>query len=318
MEIFAGHQALFRPLASPAIALGNFDGVHRGHQALLAAAVRAAERLGGDSVVYTFDPHPAAVLAPASAPPLIIGRERKLELIAQAGISVCIIEPFTRELAALSADEFARTILVDIFGARHVVVGYDFSYGHQRGGNAQILRAFGQEHGFAVEIIERVSVDGVAASSTEVRELLRAGEVAGARAILGRWFDVDGTVVRGAGRGRTIGIPTANIAVGTTILPAGGVYAVRMTLLDDDGERRAVLDGVANLGTNPTFTSGQALSLEVHVLDFCGDLYDRRVRVEFIDRLRGEIRFAGVDALVAQIHTDIGNARHILASAPAT
>ena len=315
MEIFDGHRALLRPLFTPAIALGNFDGLHRGHRRLLEETVKAADELGGDSVVYTFDPHPAHVLAPRYAPPLLTTRDRKLELIAAAGISACVVEPFTEELAALGPDAFLQKILCDVLGARHVVVGYDFTYGHKRTGTTDSLRAFGESHGFDVQVITPVTVDGIVASSTKVREFLTAGKLDGASLLLDRNYDVDGVVVRGAGRGRTLGIPTANIGRKAkhidVLLPKGGVYAVRMTLLSEP-ERR-VFGGVANLGTRPTFTSSSETALEVHLLDFSGDIYDQDVRVEFVHRLRGEKRYDQVDALVAQIHADIAEGRRILA-----
>lgn len=318
MEIFEGHRALFRPLVAPAVAIGNFDGVHLGHQRLLQMAVAAAGRLGGDAVAFTFDPHPAAVLAPHKAPALITSRARKLELLAQAGMSACVLEPFTRELAAMSPEDFLQAILVDILGARHIVVGYDFTYGRERAGTTATLRAFGQARGIGVDVIEPVEVDGAAVSSTRVRALVRDGDVAGARALLGRDHDLDGTVIRGDGRGARIGIPTANLALDTTLLPAGGVYAVRARVLDGDadaGDARA-LPAVANLGTNPTFVDRTELSLEVHILDFAADLYGKRLRVELVERLRGEQRFSGIDALLAQIRADIEQARALL-GAPA-
>lgn len=321
MEIFDGHRALFRPLVAPAIALGTFDGVHRGHQQLIQATLAASRRLGGDAVVLTFDPHPVEVLAPQVAPPLLTSRERKLELLAEAGISACIVEPFTRELAALSAEEFARSILSDIIGARHIVVGYDFTYGHKRGGTTDTLRAFGAARGIEVEVIEPVAIpvdgDQVVVSSTRLRELVSAGRLAQARPLLGRDFEVEGTVIRGAGRGATIGIPTANIRPWSTraLLPKGGVYAVTAQILDaDPGQPGAAapIPGVANLGTVPTFVEQGALSLEVHLFDFSENIYDKKLRVRFIERLRGEQRFDGVDALVRQIHADMERARNIL------
>jgi riboflavin kinase/FMN adenylyltransferase len=310
MEIFEGHRALFRPLHAPSVAIGNFDGVHLGHQRLLETAARAARSLGGDAVVFTFEPHPAIVLAPHKAPPLLTSLPRKLELLAQAGMDACILEPFTRELADLSPDAFLQSILVEILGARHIVVGYDFTYGRDRAGTTESLRAFGAAHGIGVDVIEPVEAGGVVVSSTRVRELVREGDMAGARALLGRDFDIDGTVVRGDGRGARIGMPTANLATQGQLLPRGGVYAVRVQLLD--GASTRTVPAVANLGTNPTFVDRTELSLEVHLLDFSGDLYGQRLRVQFIERLRGEQRFPGIDALLAQIRADIERAREIL------
>jgi riboflavin kinase/FMN adenylyltransferase len=310
MEIFDGHRALFRPLFNPAVAIGNFDGVHRGHQRLLAQTVAAAQRLGGDAVVLTFDPHPARVLAPDRAPPALSTRARKLELFAELGISACVVEPFTPELSRLEPEQFLRSILVDVLGARHVVVGYDFVFGHDRSGNTDTLQRFAQSHGFEVEIIAPVAVEQVVASSSRVRSLLGEGLVREAAALLGRDYDVDGTVVHGDGRGASIGVPTANIDGIQCMLPAHGVYAVRLQVLDGaPTDQIRALPGVANLGRKPTFGADHGLSLEVHVLDFSGDLYGRTVRVGFVERLRGEHRFAGVDALVAQIHADIEQAR---------
>jgi riboflavin kinase/FMN adenylyltransferase len=310
MEIFDGHRALFRPLSSPAIAVGNFDGVHVGHQALIDEAVAAARDLGGDAVVYTFDPHPAAVLAPDRAPPLICTPERKLELIAARGIDACVIEPFTRELAAMEPDEFLQEVFVDILGARCVIVGYDFTYGHNRAGNADSLRAFGAARGIDVRIIEPVAIDHLVASSSAVRRAVRAAELPSASQLLGRDFDVDGPVVSGARRGRDLGYPTANVAHAAELLPPPGIYATWVEILD--GEAPGELHAAAtSLGTNPTFGAGAPLTLEAHLLDFEGDLYGRRLRVGFIEHLRDEAAFDGADALVAQIERDVARTREI-------
>jgi riboflavin kinase / FMN adenylyltransferase len=309
MEVFDGYRALFRPLAAPAVCLGNFDGVHVGHARLFAETTRAARQLGGDAVVYTFEPHPARVLAPDLAPPLITPRPRRLELIGEHGIDVCILEPFTAELAALEPDEFVTTVLVRTLKVRAVVVGYDFTYGRRRAGTTEHLTGLGKQHGFAVHVVPQVTVDGLVASSTKVRDFALRGKLEGVRMLLGRDLDVDGTVIRGAGRGRQIGVPTANVAVdGEILLPKPGVYAVRAQLLDTG----QTITGVANLGTNPTFVAAGALSLEVHLFDFARDIYDRRLRVAFVARIRGERRFDGPAALIDQIRADMAQARGIL------
>ncbi len=309
MEVFDGHQALFRPLSAPAVCLGMFDGVHVGHQRLFDATIAAAKRLDGDAVVYTFDPHPARVLAPDLAPPLITSRERKLELIAAAGIEVCILEPFTRELATLEPTAFLDEILLGALGAREIIVGYDFTFGKDRAGTTSLLEQVGADKGFGVQVIPQVTVDGLAASSTKIRDFALLGVLDGVRVLLGRYHDVDGEVVVGDRRGRTIGFPTANLSVDADmLLPKSGVYAVRATLL----ETQETFGGVANLGTRPTFDDAGAFSLEVHMFDFDRDVYGQRMRVAFVDRIRGEHKFAGIDALVAQIKADAARARKIL------
>jgi riboflavin kinase/FMN adenylyltransferase len=308
MEVFEGHRALFRPLSSPAVALGNFDGVHLGHRALIDAANRAQRKIGGETVVYTFEPHPARVLAPERAPHLLTTLQRKLELLDSAGVDVCVLEPFVPEFAALEPQIFFAEVLVRTLAARHLVVGYDFTFGHQRGGDAAMLRQLGREHGIGVEVISPFEQHGRVVSSTEVRRALAAGDVRLAQALLGRPFDVDGAVVRGAGRGKSLGFPTANVAPETETLPATGIYAVRLRKLDGNA---TALPGAASLGVNPTF-HGDKLTLEVHILDFDGDLYGARVRIEFIERLREERRYDHVDALIAQVQEDIRAARRIL------
>lgn len=315
VDVFDGYRRLPRALTAPAVALGNFDGVHRGHQALLAAAVSAAARADGEAVAYTFDPHPAKVLAPALAPRAITTRARKLELLAACGLAATVVEPFDRELAAMSPASFVDDILVGALGARHVVVGFDFTFGRERAGSADDLRALGAARGFTVDVIAPVTIDGIVASSTRIRNFVSEGNLAGARLLLGRDFDVDGTVVRGAARGRQLGFPTANIASETELLPAPGIYAGQIALPDhDDGGAGTWRDAAISLGTNPTFDGGEALSLEVHVLDFDADLYDQRARVRFVERLRPERRFGSAAELVGQIRRDIDRTRSVLAA----
>jgi riboflavin kinase / FMN adenylyltransferase len=312
MDVYPGTRAA-RPLRDPVVAIGNFDGVHLGHRRLLDLARARARSIGGEAVVLTFEPHPAKLLAPELAPPLLTTPARKRELIAEAGIDVLVNEPFTRALAALSPQAFVETVLGGLLGAREVVVGYDFTYGRERRGTVHTLAVEGQARGFAVHVVPQVTVKGLVASSTKIREFLLEGNVAGARRLLGRDFDVDGTVGRGAGRGRTIGFPTANVAAEGELLPRRGVYAVRARVGEGPW-----LTGAANLGTNPTFTGAGDVSLEVHLHDHAADLYGQRLRVAFHAWLRGEERFPSVDALVAQIRDDVERARAELAAEETT
>jgi riboflavin kinase/FMN adenylyltransferase len=293
-----------------AVAIGNFDGVHLGHVRLLEEARTRAARRGGPSAVLTFAPHPARVLAPDKAPPLILSLERRLELIGAAGIDVAIVEPFTPALAAVEADAFVRELLIGAIGARDVVVGYDFSYGRGRAGNTQRLAELGAALGVGVAVIPQVTVGGRHCSSTEIRALVRAGETLEARALLGRPYEIQGRVVRGAGRGRALGFPTANIEPDAELGPKLGIYAAHAEVLDGPsaGTRRPT---ALSVGRNPTFvepSSGEAsgaVSIEGYLLDFEGDLYGRRLRLEIGARLRDEQRFDSKEALVAQIGRDV-------------
>jgi riboflavin kinase/FMN adenylyltransferase len=307
VEIFEGHRALFRPLASPAITIGNFDGVHMGHRALLAGTRAAADRLGGDAVAMTFEPHPAAFLAPDKVPPRLSSPARKQELLAAAGIDVALIESFDAHFARLSADDFTRQVLHEILQVEHVVVGHDFGYGSNRSGNIQSLQQAGESLGFTVEVISPVEVDGQRVSSSAIRKALIEGNLASANALLGRPYDVDGTVVRGAGRGREFGVPTANVDCSAVLLPRPGIYATQVQILGEPERYMAA----TSLGTNPTFKEGGALTLEANLLDFDRDLYGQMLRVFFVERLRDEERYDDVDALLAQIHKDIEQTRRI-------
>jgi riboflavin kinase/FMN adenylyltransferase len=292
---------------SPAATVGNFDGVHLGHQALIAAAVEWAKVRGGTAVVLSFDPHPAKVLSPLSAPAALSTPSQKEELLAGLGVDRLAVLPFTPALAALSAEAFAREVLAGVLGARMVVVGESFRFGRGRAGDAAGLRVLGDGLGFAVRALSPVLREGSPVSSSRVREAILSGDVGEARALLGRAFFVDGAVVRGDGRGRTIGVPTANLAPENEILPGLGVYAARFRL--PTGEW---VPAVVNLGERPTFGGGTP-TVEAHLLDFEGGLHGARARLEFLARLRGEQRFSGADALVAQIRKDVARARALLA-----
>ncbi|HEU4728369.1 MAG TPA: bifunctional riboflavin kinase/FAD synthetase [Kofleriaceae bacterium] len=290
-----------------AIAIGNFDGVHVGHRALIARARQLAAANDALTVVLTFDPHPSALLAPARAPLLLTSIERRIELLAEAGVDAVVVEPFTRELAGVAPNAFVDDVVIFALRARAIIVGYDFSYGQGRTGTVEALRAHGVNAGIEVAVVSPVTVDGEIAASTRIRGHLRAGDLARAERMLGRPWDVDGVVVHGAERGREIGIPTANIEPEVELAIAPGIYAVTLAV-----EGGPAMPAVASLGTNPTFVDGGRLVLEVHVLDWQGDLYDRRVRTTFVARLRDEVKFDSVDGLVAQIQRDIAAARGAL------
>jgi len=308
--------ALGRRPTRPAVAIGNFDGFHRGHQTLVATARRLADTTSGDLMALTFDPHPARLLAPTLAPPLIMSLQRRLELLGHAGVDIVVVEPFTGEFAALEADAFATDVLGGDLHAAHVIVGYDFSFGKGRRGDTALLEALGARVGFGVSIVRRISVHGLTCSSTKVREFALEGRVEGAEVLLGRPFELTGVVTRGAGRGRDIGFPTANLHLEADLIPKAGIYAARAHLLPDGGNGAS---GTASsfacalsVGTNPTFVRDGAITVEAHLLDFDGDLYDRRLRVELVQRLRDEYRFESVAALVTQIRLDIAQTRELV------
>ena len=294
-----------------AVTIGNFDGVHLGHQALLRRVGDFAATQGLASVVLTFEPHPVRVLAPALAPPLITRLDEKLRLLAAHGVEAAVVQPFDRDFAALSPTAFVERVLVDALGVRALVVGHDFTYGARRGGTTETLRAAGEQHGFTVEVVSAQAVgSGLVASSSKVREFVLEGRMDGAALVLGRPFSLVGTVVAGAQRGRLLGFPTANLAPESELLPRTGVYA---GWLDWDG---ALRPAVVNVGHNPTFVEASGRpGVEVHVIGAAGlDLYDRRCRLWFAERLREERRFDGVDALVAQIGRDRDEAAALLAT----
>ncbi|HEX9101397.1 MAG TPA: bifunctional riboflavin kinase/FAD synthetase, partial [Polyangia bacterium] len=304
-----GHTSLSSRLRSAVVAIGNFDGVHRGHAHIFQQARGLATGLGGQSVVLTFDPHPAKLLAPAFAPPLITPLGRKLELIAAEGIDATVVEPFDRAFASKSADAFVRDVLVDGLGAKHVVVGYDFTFGQKRSGTVQLLAELGPKLGFGVTVVPPFSVDGIVCSSTKVREFVLEGRVDGAALVLGRAPEVEGEIVHGDGRGRTIGVPTANVMSETELLPKIGVYAgwgMRLA----DGKRWVA---AINVGTNPTFVEGRSVSVEAHLVGCDEHLYGQRLRIGFVARLRDEERFGSREALVAQIRRDVEAANHLMA-----
>ncbi len=298
-------------LREPAVAIGNFDGVHLGHRALLDEVKRLARASGGQTAVLTFDPHPARVLAPALAPPMLAPLTRRIEWLEEAGIEVVLVEPFTSELAAMPAETFVEQVLAKEIGARHVVVGADFSFGRGREGNTALLASLGGRLGIGVSVVPQVTASGLPCSSTKIREFVLEGRVEGASLLLGRPFELDGTVMPGAGRGRKLGFPTANVVLDGEILPKTGVYAGRACRLD--GDRRWFAAAIS-IGTNPTFAAPSLepeILVEAHLLDFWGDLRGARLRLTFVARLREQRRFAKVDDLIAAIRHDVARTREI-------
>jgi riboflavin kinase/FMN adenylyltransferase len=293
-----------------AVGIGIFDGVHRGHQALLRQVLALAQANGLETLAYTFDPHPAKLLSPAVAPKLIEPLDARIERIAALGIGTILVEPFTREFAATSAETFASDLLVGRLGAKHVVVGADFTFGRGRGGDVPKLAQWGKELGFEVHPVELIKIDGIVASSTRVREFVWAGAMRGAGLILGRPFCLTGVVQRGAQRGVQLGFGTANLQPRNELLPAVGVYAG--TAHGPFGARSAVI----NVGFAPTF-GGSELKIEAHLLDYSGEpLYGAVLTLDFIDRIRDEVKFSGIEALKAQIGRDVEDARRLLAGQP--
>jgi riboflavin kinase/FMN adenylyltransferase len=290
------------------LTLGNFDGVHLGHQEIVRRAVERARAIDGQALALTFEPHPLAVLAPQQAPPIIQPLHDRLVLLRALGVDTTVLQRFTRRFAALEPDAFVRDFLLRHLDVRHVVVGYNVNFGRARAGSAATLEALGGALGFGVDVVGPVAAAGEQVSSTRLRDVLAAGDMTTARRLLGRPYALRGRVVVGDRRGRTLGFPTANLHVGRRlVLPPDGVYAV---MVDAGGARRP---GVLNIGIRPTF-GGRRRTIEAHVLDFDGDLYRRWAIVDFVARLRGEQAFAGPDALRAQIAADVAHARGVLAA----
>ncbi len=291
-----------------AVALGAFDGGHRGHQAVIGEARAAAERLGAPLGVVTFDPHPRRWFQPDAAPFALMTEAQLLRALEAEGVELAYLLPFDAEMAGMSDGDFARRALGEGLAVRHVAVGFDFTYGKGRSGSPEALAREGAGLGFTVSVTpRRDDPDGLKLSSSAVREAVRAADMARARAILGRPFAIEGEVVHGDKRGRQIGVPTANVRLGGYMRPAYGVYATR-TLLSDG---RAI-DGVANLGVRPMFKLDQPL-LEVWLFDFDGDLYGQTIETELVALLRGEQTFDDLDALKTQIDADARAARAVLA-----
>jgi riboflavin kinase/FMN adenylyltransferase len=309
MLIVHGFENVPAAARGAALAIGNFDGVHRGHQALLKAAKQQAQLIKAPAGALVFEPHPREFFHPEEPHFRLTSLAQKLSVFECIGLDLAVVLAFNAALANLSAADFISRVLVEGLSVRHVVIGYDFFFGKGRSGTPETMQGAAAKHGFGVTIIAPVADDGEVLSSSAIRLRLAQGDVKGAAHMLGRWWRVAGTVVGGAKRGGVLGFPTANIP-----LPAGtglghGIYAVRTTI---DGERH---DGAAYLGTRPTYDDGMPV-LEVFLFEFEGDLYGRKIEVEFIDFVRGDRKFSTSKALITQMRADCDKARAILAEAP--
>ncbi|MHC1751612.1 bifunctional riboflavin kinase/FAD synthetase [Humidesulfovibrio sp.] len=294
------------------VTIGNFDGVHMGHQRLMARTCAKARKRGLISVVVTFDPHPMTVLmGQQKTPPFITSTAQRLRFIERQGPNVTLVLEFTRQMAALEPVDFVRRYLVEGLALRELVIGYDYAMGKGRKGNFELLSTLGQELGFGVERLDPVIVGGAVVSSTRIRDLIQSGNVWDARPLLGRFFEVEGEVVDGMKRGASkLGFPTANLRLSGTLLPKPGVYAVWAEV---DGE---LYQAMANVGVNPTF-GDTGLTLEAHILDFDRNIYGRQVSLQFVQRLRSERKFESIEALKARIADDVRLGRVILSTADA-
>lgn len=313
MQIIRQYSDVPAVLQGGVFALGNFDGVHLGHQRVIGEAARVAHELGVPLGVLVFEPHPKQFFFPEEPFFRLTPFRAKARLLEALGVDVLAALPFDADMSKKLAPEFVMDVLVNGLRAVHVVAGYDFHFGKARGGNAALLSYMGEMEGFGVSIVPEATLDGHTISSTRIRELLGKGDPKGAARLLGHWWTVETHVRTGDQRGRTIGFPTANLALEDHVQPAFGVYAVRIEF--EDGPHKGIYDGVANLGRRPTFDKEDVL-LEVHIFDFAGDVYGHHAAVSFIDFLRPEQKFAGLDALKAQIAKDGEKARAILSATP--
>ena len=302
-----------RPHIEPGtiLTIGNFDGVHVGHQSLIHTVRSKAIDLGLTSVVVTFDPHPLQVIK-GEVPPFITPTPQKLRLLSSQGLDFVLCLEFTKEISQLSAESFVRDYLVEGLRVRHLIIGHDYTFGKGRRGNFELLQKMGREHGFCVKRMEAVSAGNEVVSSTRIRSLIQAGQVWDARPLLGRFYQVAGSVIKGHQRGGPLlGIPTANLELTDKLFPKPGVYAVW-------GEHgQSTYPGVANVGYSPTFNQ-EALSVEVHLFNFQRNIYGQTLKVHFVKRLRDEKKFSGIEELMSQIKEDIGLAKEILSQEEAS
>ena len=284
MKIVRGTKNISGPFPYPVVTLGNFDGVHVGHQILFRKAAEIAFEKGGTSIAFTFEPHPLKIIAPEKVPPLLTHFHKKMKLIEACNIDSVICANFTRQFADQQPREFSKNILSEKIGVKEMVVGFDYAFGRGREGTIPYLKKMGEEFGFIVHVVEPFQLDGLTVSSSHVREIIESGNMESARKFLGRYYSIVGPVVAGYKTGQAIGFPTANIDTSKVQIPGTGVYAVRMIYQNES------YDAVANIGFNPTFHRDR-LSVEVHIFDFNQVIYGKEIEVEFISRIRSEVEF---------------------------
>jgi len=307
MRFYRGSGEFREEIERSVLTLGNFDGVHLGHQQIFQRVIEKRRELGAPSIVYTFEPHPLKILQPERFFPLITTIEEKRGIIEKTGIDILICESFTQEFALQAPPDFVKDILHERLKAHEIFIGLDYRFGMKREGNAGLLKALGKKWGIETVILDNIKLDGVEVRSTTIRTYIQSGKVREASRLLGRFYALEGEVIRGKGRGKELGIPTANLKPNKELFPASGIFAVWVFF---QGKR---FPGVLNIGTNPTFRD-QALSLEVYIMDFHDEIYGENLRIEFVEKLRDEKTFPDADALVEQIQKDIVKAREALQS----
>jgi riboflavin kinase/FMN adenylyltransferase len=304
MEVFSDIEDSPRPELKTVVTMGNFDGIHLGHQALVGNAVAEAKQWRTKSVVFTFEPHPLKLLAPERAPRMIVNRQDKIDMLQALGVDVIIVQTFDHRFANIEAEDFVRRYLLERLNLSKIWLGRDLRFGRARQGDAEDLIRWGSELGFSVGIVEPILIQGKRISSSRIRQLIEQGRVDEVQPMLGRYHFISGTVVSGHRRGRNMGFPTANLAAATELLPQDGIYATVLELQDHHWL------SVSSVGHNPTFGQGSR-TVEAYILDFTQDIYGEPVKLSFVQRIREERRFAQIEDLVTQMHEDVQAARAI-------
>lgn len=290
------------------LALGNFDGLHKGHQKLINETVSAARNNNGIAAAFVFEPHPIKVLFPERAPKLLVTAQHKADLMEKLGLNLLIYTSFTLAISKCSPEEFVNNILINKLNIKQAFVGFNYTFGHKGAGTPELLQELGKKHGFEVRVIPPVEVDGQVVSSSLIRKALESGNIKWARVMLGYDPMLEGQVIEGERRGRTIGFPTANLAVSSELnVPGKGVYAARAQIRD------GIFQAVVNIGSKPTFHEEYPISIEAHLIDFHDEIYGEKMRLYFIDKIRDERRFSNVEELVGQISKDRDRAKQIAA-----